>query len=100
MCRKQQFDGWRNAVEPALDSKVDEFHLLGYERVTKDEIWDCLMYELRKPKEFIHINQFVNKLLLLKPQAYMNWLTVKAYQDPTDSYHTSKCTTYDICAMK
>ncbi|GAF65898.1 post-transcriptional regulator [Alkalihalobacillus trypoxylicola] len=81
---KQQFEAWREVVEPALQSKVDEFHLLGYERVTDQEVWECLMYQLRKSKEFMHLNQFVNHLLSLKPQIYMNWLTIQSYQEPTD----------------
>ncbi|WP_413382298.1 post-transcriptional regulator [Alkalihalobacillus sp. 1P02AB] len=84
MEEKQQFEVWRDAVEPAIQSKVDEFHFLGYERATKEEIWDCLMYQLRKSKEYIHMNQFVNHLLLLKPHVYMNWLTIHAYKEPTD----------------
>ncbi|MCL7746947.1 post-transcriptional regulator [Halalkalibacter alkaliphilus] len=81
---KQQFEVWRSDVEPALVSKVDEFHFLGYDRATKDDVWECVLYQLRKKKEFIHINSFVSELLTLKPQTYMTWLTVNAYKDPTD----------------
>jgi hypothetical protein len=81
---KQQFEVWRSDVEPAIISKVDEFHLLGYDRATANEVWSCVLFQLRKKKEFIHLHSFVNELLTLKPQTFMTWLTVQAYQDPTD----------------
>ncbi|WP_332694245.1 post-transcriptional regulator [Halalkalibacter lacteus] len=81
---KQQFEVWRSDLKPAIISKVDEFHLLGYDRATANEVWDCVLYQLRKKKEFTHINSFVNELLTLKPQTYMTWLTVQSYKDPTD----------------
>ncbi|WP_062049759.1 post-transcriptional regulator [Bacillus sp. JCM 19034] len=84
MGEKQQFDVWKEEVEPALRSKVDEFHLLGYDRATKEEVWKCVLYQLRKKKEFIHKHAFVNHILTLKSQTYMTWLTIHAYNDPTD----------------
>ncbi len=84
MGNKQQFDVWRDQVEPVLQSKVDEFHFLGYERATKDEVWKCIIEQLRKQKAFIHFHDFVNKILTLKPQQYMTWLTVSAYKEPVD----------------
>ncbi|WP_088102623.1 post-transcriptional regulator [Halalkalibacter urbisdiaboli] len=84
MNEKQQFEVWKSEVEPALQSKVDEFHFLGYDRAKKEEIWDCVLYRLRKKKEFIHLHEFVNQILRLKPQDYMTWLTVNAYKKPED----------------
>ena len=84
MKEKQQFEVWREDVEPALISKLDEFHFLGYERVTIEEIWECVLYQLRKQKGFLHFHAFVNQVMTLKPQTYMNWLTVKSYQEPAD----------------
>jgi hypothetical protein len=84
MKEKQQFEVWRIDIEPVLISKVDEFHLLGYNRATVDDIWNCVLYQLRKKKEFIHLHHFVNEVLTLKPQTFMTWLTVRAYSDPTD----------------
>ncbi len=84
MEEKQQFEVWRLDLEPAIQSKVDEFHFLGYDRATVDEVWECTLYQLRKKKEFIHLHAFVNDLLTLKPQTYMTWLTVRSYKEPTD----------------
>ena len=84
MEEKQQFEVWRQDLEPAILSKVDEFHFLGYDRATAEEVWECVVYQLRKEKEFIHLHAFVNRILTLKPQTYMTWLTVNSYKNPED----------------
>lgn len=86
MTVKQQFELWRQELEPAILSKVDEFHFLGYDRATSDEVWECTLYQLRKAKEFMHVHAFVNQLLTLKPQTYMTWLTAQSYRNPTDFF--------------
>ncbi|WP_227937822.1 post-transcriptional regulator [Alkalihalobacillus deserti] len=86
MTEKQQFEVWRGNVEPALISKVDELHFLGYNRATVGEVWNCVLHQLRKKKEFMHLNQFVSEILTLKPQTFMTWLTIDAYSDPTDFF--------------
>ncbi|UOE95542.1 post-transcriptional regulator [Alkalihalobacillus sp. LMS39] len=80
MGEKQQFDVWKETVMPAITSKVEEFHLLGYERATAEEVWSCLIHKLRKKKEFMHLHTFVNVILTLKVGEYMNWLTMESYQ--------------------
>ncbi|MGO4887407.1 post-transcriptional regulator [Anaerobacillus sp. MEB173] len=79
---RQQFDVWREDVKPAIVSKLEEFRLLGYAHVSEQEVWDCLLHKLRKEKNYIHLHQFVNTLLTLKINEYMNWLTINAYQGP------------------
>lgn len=80
MTGKQQFDVWKEDLMPVLQSKVDEFVLLGFERVSVDDIWECVLYKLRKKKEFIHLNAFVNTIFSLRDREYMNWLTLESYQ--------------------
>ncbi|WP_017728625.1 post-transcriptional regulator [Halalkalibacterium ligniniphilum] len=84
MSEKQQFEVWREQVRPAVLNKLDEFHFLGYERATEQEVWDCVQYKLRKKKEFIPLYEFVNVILTLSPQFYMTWLTMNAYKEPED----------------
>ncbi|MDV2685916.1 post-transcriptional regulator [Alkalihalophilus lindianensis] len=78
---RQQFESWRYDVEPALASKVEEFHFLGYDRVTVDQVWACVMDRLRKQKEFIHLHAFVQVILTLKVQDYMTWVTKESYRE-------------------
>ncbi|WP_096201425.1 post-transcriptional regulator [Bacillus sp. FJAT-45350] len=79
MTGKQQFEVWREDVYPALASKVDEFQMLGYDKTDCNQVWDCVLYKLRKKKEFIHIHEFVSVILTLRVSDYMNWLTIAAY---------------------
>ncbi|MBU8905506.1 post-transcriptional regulator [Desertibacillus haloalkaliphilus] len=78
----QQFEVWREDVEPALQSKADEFHFLGYDRTSIDDIWDCVLAKVKKKKTHIHLHEFVHYILTLKPNEYMTWLTIEAYKGP------------------
>lgn len=79
MGHKQQFEVWREDLQIVLQSKVDEFHMLGYKQATPDQIWDCTIYKLRKKKEFIHLHSFVNSILTVRANEYMTWLTIQNY---------------------
>ncbi|WP_100371976.1 post-transcriptional regulator [Bacillus sp. FJAT-45037] len=81
---KQQFESWKEDVMPAIVTKVEEFHFLGYGRVTTDEVWNCVMDRLRKQTEFMRLHAFVQVILTLKIQDYMTWLTKQSYQSGTD----------------
>ncbi len=80
MEEKQQFEVWKEDVLPAIQSKFDEFILLGYDQVSKEKIWECVVYKLRKQKTFIHLHEFVSVIMTLKVTDYMNYLTVTSYQ--------------------
>ncbi|WP_084031765.1 post-transcriptional regulator [Anaerobacillus arseniciselenatis] len=79
---EQQFDVWKEDVMPALTSKVEEFHLLGYDRATEEELWECVIANLKKGKEFVRIHHLVKAILTLKATDYMTWLTIGAYKGP------------------
>lgn len=78
----QQFEIWKEDVRPALTSKVEEFHMLGYDRATEEELWLCVVAKLKKEKEFIRIHNVVRTILTLKATDYMTFLTVGAYKGP------------------
>lgn len=84
MDEKQQFEVWKEDMEPVLTSKVEEFHLLGYDKATKEEIWNCVTERLRKKKTYIPFYMFTDELLNLKASIYMTWLTVHSYKEPED----------------
>jgi hypothetical protein len=75
----QQFEVWREDLQPVLDSKVSEFHQLGYTKATGNEVWNCAIYQLRKRKEFIHRHAFVNIILTIRANEYMNWIMIDNY---------------------
>lgn len=82
MEEKQQFEVWKEDVMPALTSKKEEFHMLNYDRVTEEEVWECVLAKLKKEKEFVRIHHLVKMILTLKVTDYMNWLTIGAYKGP------------------
>ncbi len=59
-------------------SKSEEFHLLGYEHVTAEEIWECVASAYKK--EIPPIHRIANDILSLKVTKFMNWLTMKVYR--------------------
>ncbi len=73
---------WKKEVYPALESKQDEFHFLGYNGATMDEIWDCLLERLKRNKDLedIQLHRLVNEIMRLSANEYMNWLTIHAYK--------------------
>ncbi|GAF12301.1 LOW QUALITY PROTEIN: hypothetical protein JCM19045_1474 [Bacillus sp. JCM 19045] len=84
MVEKQQFEIWKDDVIPVLSIKLEEFHELGYNRVTKEDLWLFYMDKLKKKKEFYAFYAFVDELLSIQPQGYMTWLTVNTYKEPID----------------
>ncbi|MCA0171732.1 post-transcriptional regulator [Bacillus sp. RAR_GA_16] len=73
---------WKKEVFPALESKRDEFLLLGYSGATMDEIWECLLARFEKNNELgeMKLHQLVNEIMRLSVNEYMNWLTIHAYK--------------------
>lgn len=39
---------WKEELSPVLESKVEEFNLMGYGRVDSSEIWNCLVKKVWK----------------------------------------------------
>jgi hypothetical protein len=67
-----------DVVEKLCHSKAEEFHLLGYENVTGQEIWQCVSSRYKKEMPMLHA--VVNDVLSLKVTQFMNWLTMQAYK--------------------
>ncbi|WP_027414933.1 post-transcriptional regulator [Aneurinibacillus terranovensis] len=57
--------------------KASEFSMLGYEGADAEDIWDCVS---RKYKELPPLHRLTNDILSLKPDRWMNWLTIQAYK--------------------
>jgi len=72
-----QLDELKNELLEVLQSKRDELHLLGYDKVTTDEVWECVLSKNKGNLPTLH--QLVNDILSLKPTTFMNWLTMNAF---------------------
>nr|WP_274362780.1 MULTISPECIES: post-transcriptional regulator [unclassified Paenibacillus] len=64
-------------IEEVCNSKAEEFHMLGYDRVSGKDIWDCVS---SKYKETPPIHKVVNDILSLKPTQFMNWMTLSVWK--------------------
>jgi hypothetical protein len=68
----------KKKLAEVLSSKMDEFHMLGYDAVTCDDIWECVISKYKG--EWPTFHQIVNDLFSLKPMIFMNWLTMNAFK--------------------
>lgn len=73
-------------LRPVLQSKVEEFLLLGYDSVTERDIWDCLVNKKwKKDKSDLMLFQVVQEILTLKIGDFMNYKAVEALKDTSFS---------------
>ncbi|SDI85269.1 post-transcriptional regulator [Natribacillus halophilus] len=80
MGNPQQFEVWKTDVEPILELKRDEWHLLGHEEVAKEDVWRLGVQKLNKETEFTPFYRFVNVLMRLSVTDFMNEQTINAYK--------------------
>lgn len=80
---------WKQHVLPALETKISEFKLVGYEDVTEEMIWRCLEETVWKgnPKKRLH--EIVKDIFHLQPNTYMNFITMEAMQKDDDDLTAS-----------
>ncbi|MDQ0254253.1 hypothetical protein J2S74_001628 [Evansella vedderi] len=80
----EQWDNWKAQLEPVLKSKAEEWQMLGYDRVTEDDVWACFLAKRSRMDipDPVLTHWIVGELFRLKANDYMNWLTVEAYKGP------------------
>lgn len=77
--------GYREKLQPVIRSKVEEFHLLGYDGATSDDIWECMLNKVWKKKKKVAnkmLHEMVEDIFHLSINDYMSYLTVEAYKGP------------------
>ncbi|MFX3624531.1 MAG: post-transcriptional regulator [Ectobacillus sp.] len=85
--KEHPVDAYREQLKVVLESKVEEFQILGYDQVTAQEIWDCLKSKKwKKRTEEPKLYQLVNDVLSLSTSDYMTYITMAAYQAPLGSF--------------
>ncbi|ALF11640.1 post-transcriptional regulator [Parageobacillus thermoglucosidasius] len=76
----------REQLMPALQCKYDEFRLLGYNQVTMEQIWNCLVQKKWKNfKEEKKLFELVNDILSLQIGEYMSFVTMQSYKEQRSS---------------
>jgi predicted NAD/FAD-binding protein len=81
MERGHSYGRYYKQIKPALESKKEEFKLLGYEKITEVDLWNYLTKKKwKKPKEEIHLYEIVADILSMKIGDVMNYTTVEAFK--------------------
>ncbi|WP_158217567.1 post-transcriptional regulator [Lottiidibacillus patelloidae] len=75
---EQNMAVWKERALPVITSKLEELHMLGYERATVDEIWKVVLKKRKKKTEEPLMHDLINDILRVTPTDYMNWLTTEA----------------------
>ncbi|MBT2694172.1 post-transcriptional regulator [Bacillus sp. ISL-55] len=81
MNSSHQYGRFYKQVKPALESKIEEFEIFGYEQVKEKELWDYLTKKKwKKPKEEIQMYEIIADILSAKIGDVMNFTTVEAFK--------------------
>jgi hypothetical protein len=81
MDRNHHYAHFYNEIQPAIRSKVEEFNIFGYEKVTEKDLWEFLTRKKwKKFKEDIHLYEVVADVLSVKIGELMNFTTVEAFK--------------------
>lgn len=73
------YERFRNDVEPAVKSKVEELSLLGYGTIQEQQLWDFLIKKKwKRVKEDIKLFEIVEEVMSVKAGEYMNYASVEA----------------------
>ena len=70
-------------VSPAIQSKLEEFTMLGYPTIKADEIWDFLQAKKWKRTPELSLHKIVNDIIVLKVGEIINYQTVEAIKAPS-----------------
>lgn len=82
MNKSHYFEKYRSKLLPALQSKREEFVLLGYTEVTVDHVWSYMKNKKwKKVNEDVLLHQLVNDVLSVKVGDYMHYETVEAFKE-------------------
>ncbi|UOQ46276.1 post-transcriptional regulator [Halobacillus salinarum] len=81
MEQRRPISQWKTFVVPVLQSKVEEFKILGYSRATKEDVWSCLRKKVWKGEPSMRLYEVVQDIFHLSSQLYVSYLTVEAYKD-------------------
>lgn len=81
---RRPIEEWKKMLTPALESKVEEFQLMGYSQATNENIWDCLQEKVWKGTPDKRLHEVVQDIFHLGAHVYMSYLTVNAYMDDND----------------
>ncbi len=78
---KKTVEEWKVELRPALQSKAEEFQMMGYSRATEEDVWKCLLKKVWKGNPNKRVHEVFQDVFHLSSNIYMSYLTIDAYQD-------------------
>ncbi|MEH6905610.1 post-transcriptional regulator [Neobacillus drentensis] len=88
MDNSHRFEHFRTQVQPALESKLAEFQLLGIDLVTEKELWDFLIKKKwKKVKEEMKLYEIIQEILSVKASDYISFATIEEYKSNEFSFN-------------
>ncbi|RYL93902.1 hypothetical protein EWI07_06970 [Sporolactobacillus sp. THM7-4] len=80
---KDDMEKWRNLIEPFLQSKLDEFHLLGLDHLTMDDFWKFVKESIegKKGDKPERIHEVVACVMAFTVNDYLNKLRMDMFKD-------------------
>ncbi|WP_101844405.1 post-transcriptional regulator [Halobacillus sp. Marseille-P3879] len=72
---------WKDAINPVLNSKANEFRLLGYKNATAEDVWQCMLKKIWKNNSKKRLYEVVQDVFHLSNNQYVSYITVEAYQN-------------------
>jgi hypothetical protein len=81
--KENRYEYLRSQVKPALQSKLEEFRLLGYQEISEPQLWEFLLKKKwKKATEEIKLHEVIQDIFSVKVSDYMHYATVEAYKAP------------------
>lgn len=78
---ENQYDSFRNQVGPALESKLEEFRVLGYDSISANGLWEFLLKKKwKKVKEEIKLYELIQDIFSVQVSDYLNFATIETYK--------------------
>jgi hypothetical protein len=75
------YSNFRTKVQPVLQSKLEEFRLLGLHSVSEDSLWEFLMKKKwKKAKDDVNLFEIVQDILSVKASDFMSFTTIESYK--------------------
>ncbi|ASS92022.1 MULTISPECIES: post-transcriptional regulator [Aeribacillus] len=74
-------DAYRKYLRPFLKSKLEEFRLYGYDKMTEDELWVFLKRKKWKKIEGVRVHRLVEGIMSVKVSDFMNYTTIEFMKD-------------------
>lgn len=77
-----QYDHFRDQVRPVLESKLEEFRILGYDSISEEDLWNFLLRKKwKKAKEKVKLFQVIQDIFSIKVSDYISFATIEAYKE-------------------